>query len=220
MLAARGAVVIDADAITRQLQETGQPVLAEMVNRFGDKILHDDGSLDRQAMAQLAFSDEQAKHDLEEIVHPAVREQVTKEVLSHTGTDEIVVYDIPLLTEIAGKPDGDGVVGHRPGPVVGGPPYSAIVVVDVDPETAVARLVEHREMNEADARARMSTQATRDERAALADRVVDNSGSLVELTRQVDQLWAWFQELAQAAAAADPNASERRREWGVGARLD
>ncbi len=175
-LAAHGAVVVDADAITRELQRPGQPVLEAMVERFGPGILTADGSLDRAAVAGLVFSDPAALADLQGIVHPAVGAEIARRLEAEAPTDHVVVLDVPLLVE-------SGQDGYR------GMPLRTLVVVDVDPEVAVRRLVEHRGMAETDARARMAHQASREERLARADVVVDNSGTLADLDTQVEALW-------------------------------
>ena len=123
LLVERGAVLVDADAVVHELQAPGQPVLEAMVERFGDAILNDDGTLDRAAVAQQVFGDEAALADLNAIVHPAVRTELANRVLGQADTDNVVVMDVPLLTE-SGM---DGLAG--------------VVVVDVDPEVAIARLV-------------------------------------------------------------------------------
>ncbi|HOT79234.1 MAG TPA: dephospho-CoA kinase [Microthrixaceae bacterium] len=174
-LAERGAVVVDADAIVHELQSPGQPVLAAMVERFGEGILHADGSLDRKAVAALVFGDADALKDLGEIVHPPVRDEIFRRVVEQAATDNVVVLDIPLLTESG----WEGLIGT--------------IVVDLDPEIAVARLVEHRDFDEADARARIAKQATREERLEKAALVVDNSGSLDDLAPQIDACWAWIE---------------------------
>jgi dephospho-CoA kinase len=179
LLAEKGALVIDADAITREVQQPGHEVFDAMVERFGDGIVAADGSLDRPAVAAIVFADEAARKDLEAIVHPAVGAEMVERMQAVAGTDRIVVYDVPLLVESARKG------------------YGAVVVVDVDPEIAVRRLVEQRHMDEADARARIANQASRSDRLAVADRVIDNSGSLEELHRQVDDIWTWIESLPQ-----------------------
>ena len=184
LLAARGAVIVDADAITRSLQRPGEPVFEAMVERFGAGIVAADGSLDRPAVAAIVFTDEAAKRDLEAIVHPAVGAAMIEQLQAHAGTDAVVVYDVPLLVE-------SGKTG-----------YGAVIVVDVDPEVAIERLVAHRGFDEVDARARIANQVTRDARLAVADRVVDNSGSLDELEGQVDEVWAWLREQEQEAGVA------------------
>lgn len=183
-LAARGAVVIDADAITRELQEPGQPVLEAMVERFGEGILREDGRLDRQAVADLVFNDPDALADLNAIVHPAVGAEIARRLEAERDTDHIVILDVPLLVE-SGRND-----------------LAALIVVDTDPEIAVRRLVEQRGFSEADARARISRQASRQERLAKADFVIENSGSRAELASRIDACWAWLLAGAPRATAA------------------
>lgn len=171
LLADHGAIVIDADAITRDLQRPGTEVFEAMVERFGPGIVAGDGSLDRQAVADLVFTDAEALKDLGAIVHPGVGAEIARRLLDEQRTDHLVVLDVPLLVE-SGRDDMAG-----------------LVVVDVDPEVAVARLVEHRGMREDDARARMANQADRQDRLARADHVVDNSGTPEDLARRVAELW-------------------------------
>lgn len=182
-LARRGAVVIDADQIVHELQAPGQQVFAEMVERFGDGIVRPDGTLDRQAVADLVFNDEQALADLGAIVHPRVRDELTRRVLEQGELDNIVVLDIPLLAESG----WEGIVGT--------------IVVDLDPEVAIARLVEHRGFTEADARARIANQASREERVSKATWVIDNGGSVEDLEAVVDSLWADLEQRRQDAAS-------------------
>jgi dephospho-CoA kinase len=175
-----GAVVIDADAIVHELQQPGQPVLAEMVERFGDGILLPDGRLDRQAVADIVFGDEEALADLNKIVHPAVGEEIARRMAAEVETDHVVILDVPLLVE-SGRKD-----------------MAAVIVVDVDPEVAVRRLVEQRGMSEADARARIARQASREERLASADHVIDNHGDREALRRRVREVWDQLTSLAAA----------------------
>lgn len=184
MLAERGAVVIDADAIVRELQQPGTPVFAAMVERFGREIVAPDGTLDRAAVADRVFGDPEALADLNAIVHPAVGAEIARRLEELAPTDAVVVLDVPLLVE-----------SKNPYPVAG------LLVVDVDPEVAVRRLVEHRGMREADVRARMARQASREERLARADHVIDNSGTLDDLARQVDEAWAWIEGLRSRQSA-------------------
>jgi dephospho-CoA kinase len=177
MLAARGAVVVDADAITRDLQRAGQPVLAAIVERFGPDVLLPDGELDRPALAAIVFSDPDSLKDLNAIVHPAVGAEIARRIEAASGTDAVVVLDIPLLAE-----------NPRKG-------LAATVVVDTPVDLAVERLVRLRGMDEDDARARIARQATREERAATADRILDNSDDLAALESQVDELWDWLSAL-------------------------
>jgi dephospho-CoA kinase len=177
LLAERGAVILDADAIARELQRAGQPVLAAMVERFGDEMLTAEGELDRARLAKLVFADRDALADLNALVHPAVGAELLRRIEAARGTDAVVVLDSPLL---AAHP--------REG-------MAATIVVDVPVERAVSRLVEQRGMAEADARARIANQISREERLATADRVIDNSGDRAALEAQVDDLWQWLQTL-------------------------
>jgi len=179
-LAAHGAVVIDADAIVHELQAPGQPVLAAMVERFGPSIIDADGALRRQAVADIVFNDPASLADLGAIVHPAVHAEIERRLAAEIDTDHVVVLDVPLLVE-SGRDDMAG-----------------LIVVDVDPELAIARLVEHRGFSESDARARVARQASRAERVARADLVIDNSGSIADLEGHVDDAWAWIERLRVA----------------------
>jgi len=179
LLAEKGAVIIDADAITRELQQPGQEVFNAIVERFGPQIVAADGALDRKALSDIVFKDAGAKKDLEGIVHPAVGAEMIKRLQAETETDHVVVYDVPLLVESARRAMS----------------FAGVVVVDIDPEIAVGRVVEQRGMDEADVRARIANQATREERLEVADRVIDNSGSRDDLRRQVDEVWEWIRTL-------------------------
>jgi dephospho-CoA kinase len=174
-LATHGAVVIDADAIVHELQQPGEPVLAAMVERFGPGILDEHGALRRQAVADIVFHDAEALRDLGMIVHPAVHAEIERRLAAEVDGDRVVILDVPLLVE-SGRDDMAG-----------------LIVVDVDPELAIARLIEHRGFSEEDARARVARQASREERVAKADVVIDNSGSLEDLERQADGAWDWIQ---------------------------
>jgi dephospho-CoA kinase len=186
ILAARGAVIVDADAIVRELQQAGTPLLAQLAARFGDGIIRSDGELDRPALAAIAFTDDTALADLNGLVHPAVRAEMTRRVVAEDGTDRVVVIDTPLLNVRPGRD------------------FGAVIVVDVPIEVAVERLVSFRKMDEADARARISKQITREERTAQADRVIDNGGDLAHLEAQIDDLWSWLHTLpASVPPAAD-----------------
>ncbi len=189
MLAERGAVIVDADAIVRELQAPGAPVFAAMVDRFGPTIVADDGTLDRAAVAAVVFNDPEALKDLNAIVHPAVNTEIRQRIQAELAGDRIVVLDIPLLVE--------GVKDGKPRY-----PVSAVIVVDTPVEVAVERLVRFRGLGEDDARARIGRQVSREQRLALADRVVDNAGSPEALAPQIDELWVWL----SALPAADPAA--------------
>jgi dephospho-CoA kinase len=182
MLAERGAAIVDADQIARDLQSPGSPVLAAMAERFGSHIIRDDGSLDRAAVAAIVFNDEAALKDLNGIVHPAMQDEIQRQIDAHRGTDRVVVLDFPLLGE-----------NPRAG-------LSATIVVDIPVDVAVQRLVEQRGMDEADARARIGSQISREERNSSATHVIDNGGDRDALTEQVDALWA---ELVALPASTD-----------------
>ena len=184
LLAQHGAVIIDADAVVRELQAPGQPLLKDLANEFGDSIISADGSLDRAALAQIAFNDKDALARLNKIVHPAVGKEMDRRLNEQRSTDNVVVLDIPLLAE-----------NPRKG-------LSGVIVVDVPLEIAVSRLVEFRNMSEEDARARIANQASREKRLAIADQVIDNSGDLEQLARRVDEVWNWAHSLPAAAPDA------------------
>ena len=171
MLAERGAAIVDADQIARDLQSAGSPVLAAMAERFGDHIIRDDGELDRAAVASIVFSDEQALKDLNGIVHPAMQAEIQRQIDEHRGTDRIVVLDFPLLGE-----------NPRKG-------LAATIVVDIPYDLALERAVT-RGMERDDVRNRINSQITREQRLETATHVVDNSGDLPSLTTQVDELWS------------------------------
>jgi dephospho-CoA kinase len=177
LLARRGAVVIDADAIVHELQRPGAPLLDELAARFGDEVITAEGALDRAKLAALVFGDDDAVSDLNAIVHPAVRREIAARVRARAGTDEVVVLDIPLIRE-RGAYD-----------------MAALVVVDAPTDVAVERVLASRAMSEEQVRARMATQLGREERLELADRVIDNSGDRASLERQVDEVWAWMHTL-------------------------
>ena len=182
-LAQKGALIIDGDAIAKQLQQKGSPLLEKMVHAFGDVLLPS-GELDRQKVAQIVFNDAEKLKQLNGIMHPAINDEIMRQVHEQIDTQQIVVLDMPLLVE-----------NPRTG-------FSALVIVDIDPETAISRLVSHRKMNKDDARKRMNSQATREQRLSVADRVIDNNGELSELQAQIDDLWDWFATLPEAKAGA------------------
>lgn len=171
LLEARGAVVIDADRLAREVVEPGTPGLAAVVDRFGVDVLRADGALDRPALGRLVFADDAARRDLEAIVHPAVRARAA-ELTAAAPAAAVVVQVIPLLAE-TGQADA----------------FDLVVVVDVDPEVQLARVRERDGLDAGQARARVRAQAGRAERLAVADVVIDNSGTPAELLAQVDRLW-------------------------------
>ncbi len=176
-LARRGAVVIDADQIVRELQAPGQPVLAAIVDRFGPAVLARDGTLDRGSLASIVFADGRSRRDLEAIVHPAVRAEIARRLDEARDMDAVIVLDIPLLVEAAGAY-----------------PVDAVVVVDAPESVVMDRLVA-RGLSENDARARMEAQLSRSARVEAADRVLVNEGSMADLDAAVESLWRWIAAL-------------------------
>ena len=173
LFAEHGAVVIDADALAREVVEPGTPGFDAVVARFGDEVVGPDGSLDRAALAAQVFNDDAKRADLNAIVHPLVGRRMLE--LAEAAGDDVVVYDVPLLVE------NDLAAG-----------FDFVVVVLADPDVRLARLAE-RGMAEADARARMAVQATDEQRRAVADAVIENDGTRAELAARVDAVWAELQ---------------------------
>jgi dephospho-CoA kinase len=170
LLAARGAVIVDADRIAREVVEPGTPGLARIVEAFGEGVLAPDGSLDRAALAAVVFAEPEARRQLDGIVHPLVRARAA-ELARAAPPDAVVVNDVPLLVE-TGQASS----------------YDLVLVVQADPATRVSRLVQ-RGLTAEDARARMEAQASDEERRAIADVVLDNSGTPEDLAEQVDRFW-------------------------------
>ena len=183
-----GAVLIDADRIAREVVEPGTPGLAAVVEEFGDDVLTGDGRLDRPRLGSVVFADPVRLAALNSIVHPLVGAR-SRELESAAAEDAVVVHDVPLLTE-------NGLA----------PLYDVVVVVDASPETQLDRLVRLRGMTEADARARMAAQATREQRLAVADIVIDNDVPLELLRRRVHEVWAVLTERAAPGHDAAPDA--------------
>ncbi len=177
LLVARGAEIIDADLIVRELQQPGAEVYNKMVEIFGGEIIASDKSLDRAAIAAKVFSDENLLKTLNDLIHPIVRRVMNERVESFRKTDKVVVLDIPLLVE-----------NPREG-------LDGVLVVDLEIEIAVARLVDQRNMKLEDARARVAKQATREQRLAIANHVIDNSGDRDSLAKKVDAAWSWIRSL-------------------------
>ena len=180
LLATRGAVVVDADALAREALAPGTEGLARVVETFGPDVLSEDGSLDRPALGRLVFGDPDRLAALEAIVHPYVGRR-SAELMAAAPPDAVVVYDVPLLVE---KSLQDG--------------YDVVVVVEAAEELRLRRLVELRGMDAGDARARMAAQATAAARREVADVVLTNDGELPDLEPQVDDLWRRL--VAEAAA--------------------
>jgi dephospho-CoA kinase len=175
LLAGRGAVVVDADLLARQVVEPGSAGYQAVLDRFGPAVAAPDGGLDRRALADLVFADPSALADLNAIVHPAVRAAIAGRLAELREGDGVVVLDIPLLVE-SGRSYG----------------AAAVLVVDCPEDVAVQRLVEQRGMDEADARRRMAAQVPRAERLAAADLVIDNSGSPEQLEAEVERVWTFL----------------------------
>ena len=171
LLAARGAVIIDADVLARDVVAKGEPLLDRVAARFGPGILTDDGSLDRAALGRLVFADPAARRDLEALIHPAVRRRAA-DLQSAVPAGGVVVHVIPLLVETGQADD-----------------FDIVVVVDADEATQVTRIGARDGLDHNEARARIAAQATRDVRLAAADEVIDNSGTPAELEPQIERLW-------------------------------
>lgn len=179
LLAERGAVVIDADKIAREVVGVGTPALRAIVDRFGAEILTMDGTLDRPKLGAVVFADPAALKELEAITHPAIVAR-TAELEAAAGADAIVVHDNPLLVEMGAYKQCD-----------------FVVVVDVPAEVQVDRLVRLRGMTKTEAEARIAAQTSRKNRTGVADFVIDNTGSLSELARVVGGLWARLESLGR-----------------------
>ena len=170
LLRQRGAVVVDADQLARDVVEPGTPGFGLVVAAFGDSVVGSDGQLDRAELARRVFADAEARGVLERIVHPLVAE-ASREAFAAAPLDALLVYEIPLLEEVDRDQE-----------------WAAVVVVDASDEIRLARLVD-RGLSAVDARQRMAAQASREERLALADHVVNNEGSEADLDDQVGELW-------------------------------
>jgi dephospho-CoA kinase len=175
-LSTLGAAVVDADAIAREVVEPGGPAYSPIVERFGPSVLDSQGRIDRPALAAVVFSDRGALSDLNSITHPVIGRVMAERMAAAASLSEIVVLDIPLL-DIATKDRFD---------------LRAVVVVDTPEDVAVARLVSQRGFSESDARARIASQISREERRALADLVIDNSGSRARLDAEIERAWQWL----------------------------
>lgn len=172
LLAGHGAVIVDADLLAREVVEPGTPGHAAVVARFGDRVLAPDGGLDRAALGEIVFADNRARSDLEAIIHPAVRRRAAElEALAPAGS--VVVHVIPLLVET-------GQAGL----------FDTVVVVDCEPEVQISRLMARSGLGREQALARLGAQASRLERLAAADIVLQNEGSLADLAEAVAGAWA------------------------------
>ena len=180
-LVAHGAGLVDADATVKQLQVSGMPVFDAIVAHFGQKVVGNDGELNRPALADIVFNDPDELKKINEIVHPAVRKDMARQREVSAETHPIIVLDIPLLIE-----------SERPIELAG------IVVVDVPTELAIERLVAYRGFSLDDARARIASQVSRQERLDKADFVIDNSGDLSALDAEIDRCWHWMSGISAA----------------------
>ena len=181
LLEGRGAVVFDADALARKAVEPGTPGHDAVVERFGANVLEPGGALDREALASIVFADPAARRDLEAIVHPEVRRLFAEGCDAYRDTDRVVVFSAPLLVE----------TGMHTA-------FEVLVLVALPVEAQIERLLRDRAMSEDQVRARIDAQAPLEEKAAVADIIVDNEGDLEDLEAQVDSLW---EELRTRAAA-------------------
>ncbi|HKH88984.1 MAG TPA: dephospho-CoA kinase [Acidimicrobiales bacterium] len=183
LLVERGAVLIDADQLAREVVEPGTDTLARVVERFGPGILSEEGRLDRPKLAAIVFADESARQDLNGIVHPAVGVRMGERLAALADSESIAVLDIPLLVE-GGASDRYGLAG--------------VLVVDCPVDLAIERLVETRGMDRDDAERRVAAQASRLERLDRADFVILNIGTLEELALMTDRAWAWMSTLRES----------------------
>jgi dephospho-CoA kinase len=188
LLVARGAVLIDADQVARDVVAPGGPAYQPLIDHFGRRILDTDGTIDRKALAAVAFADEETRQELNAITHPAIGIAMIEARDALEGTDDIVILAIPLLTAV-----------HRETVKL-----DRVVVVDCPTDVALERLLTQRGFDRADAEARIRSQVSREERTKEADYVLDNSGDRSALESAVGELWTWLQEAArekrQAAA--------------------
>jgi len=188
----RGAILIDADQIVKELQQPGQIVYSEMVKQFGKDILNEDETLNRQAIAGLVFNDKDSLKRLNEIVHPPVNKEIRSRIREQADSENLLVLDIPLLVE---------------GIIAGGPPryvVSGILVVDTPPEISVQRLIEYRGFTEEDARSRIKAQVAREKRLEVADFVIDNAVTLNELEPQITSALSWAMNLPETEPTPEP----------------
>jgi dephospho-CoA kinase len=191
-LVQRGAVLIDADQVARDVVAPGGPAYQPLIDRFGPGILAPDGTIDRKALAAVAFADEETRLELNAITHPAIGVAMMQARDLHEGTDDIVVLAIPLLKAV-----------HRETVKL-----DTVVVVDCPTDVALERLLTQRGFDRADAEARIRSQISREERCAEADYVLDNSGDLAALETEVAKLWDWLVELqgGKAVSSSRPTA--------------
>jgi len=189
-LAARGAAIVDADVAAREVVEPGTPGLGQITAVFGPEVLLPDGALDRERLGQLVFAQPSLRARLNAIVHPLVHErmqQLEQEAIAAAGPSAIVVHDVPLLAE-------NGLARG----------FDTVIVVDAPEDQQVQRLITTRGLTAGHAGERMAAQAGRERRLAIADIVIDNSGSLEDLDHRVDEVWAVLRDRAAARGMSDP----------------
>lgn len=171
----RGVPIVDADAIARDVVKPGEPALAELVEHFGDSILGADGELNRGKLAEVAFADAESHEALNAIMHPAISAETSKRIDALRGEHSVIVHDVPLLVEA-------GLAGN----------YDLTVLVDTPAEVRLQRLTELRGMDSEDAKKRIAAQATDEQRRAVCDVALDNSGDIEHLRAQFEQMWERF----------------------------
>jgi dephospho-CoA kinase len=184
----RGATVIDADVLSRELQRPGQPLFDQIVARWGDGVLGADGTIDRPALGRIVFADPEQLDELTAMAAPITEQELVDRALRHLGTDDVVVAEAAMYI----------------GPLYG---MEGLIVVDAPVEVAVARLVQQRGMPEDDARARVARQLARETRLEHAGFVIDNSGTLADLEPQVEAVWRWIAGLPDATPVRASRAS-------------
>ena len=171
----RGVPIVDADAIARDVVKPGEPALAELVEHFGDSILGADGELNRGKLAEVAFADAESHEALNAIMHPAISAETAKRIDALRGDHSVIVHDVPLLVEA-------GLAGN----------YDLTVLVDTPAQIRLQRLTELRGMDSEDAKKRIAAQATDEQRRAVCDVALDNSGDIEHLRAQFEQMWERF----------------------------
>ena len=179
LLRRKGALVIDADAVAHEIVEPGSPALAEISERFGDRVITPDGSLDRAALGRLVFEDPEARLALNKIMHARIYEEIQKRVRGQKR-GKVIVFEAALLAETYEQ-------------ALEWLEIDAVVVVDAPPELQFRRLLDSRDMNEHEAHQRITAQTSREDRRSRANYVIENTGTLSDLERQVDQMWATLQ---------------------------
>jgi dephospho-CoA kinase len=193
VLVARGAVVIDADAIARMVVEPGMPALTALAEAFGPEVIRPDGSLDRAALAERAFVTDETRKQLEAITHPAIATEFFRQI-AEAPADAILIHDVPLLVESTR-----------------GIEYGAVIVVEAPKELRLRRL-EARGVSREDAERRMALQASDEERRAVATWVLDNSGDRADLEHQIADIWPELERRAAAASKAEAEKNKQKKQ--------